>query len=230
MAILVSLVEPWTYIGCRFDGNVGLQFHHQFTKKMYTIWSVAIQIHLFITKSVCIFLTACMLNSKFSLVNSTPFGFPVHSKLCNLELYVRNKGLFAKVMHAFHCNMCRVVKLMQKACSSSIPCSLSSCLLRVVDSGIPFSRCGRLECHLCTTAIAEVLGLVFANRSPFLRASDKYEFDDMQDGLAKEEDDCIHFIITTTSSSCWKWMENNDSVVAVFTTLVNQGSNLQLVL
>ncbi len=33
MAVLVSLVEPRTYIGCRFASNVGLRFCHRFTKK-----------------------------------------------------------------------------------------------------------------------------------------------------------------------------------------------------
>jgi hypothetical protein len=33
MAILVGLVEPRSYIGCRFAGNVGSRFHRWFTKK-----------------------------------------------------------------------------------------------------------------------------------------------------------------------------------------------------
>jgi hypothetical protein len=32
-AILVGLVEPPTYIGCRFAGNVGLRFCCQFAEK-----------------------------------------------------------------------------------------------------------------------------------------------------------------------------------------------------
>jgi hypothetical protein len=39
-AILVSLVEPQTYIGCRFAGNVGSGFRCQFAKKCirFGVW------------------------------------------------------------------------------------------------------------------------------------------------------------------------------------------------